>query len=407
MILCHIIHPDSSATKVVIRLIFLKFFFLEARRRIRSTQEWWKHLIPNELDAASMKVMTIFGTRPEIIRLSIIFRLLDRDFNHIMVNTNQNYTYELNEVFFNNLSIRKPDYNLNIKTGEYGVEVADIILKSNEIIKKEKPEVLLILGDTNSGLSAIPAARHRVKIAHLEAGMRSYDNRMPEESNRVLIDHLSTILLPYTTYSRENLIRENIHPSKIFVVGNPIVDVIEHNRETIERSSILKKLNLEEQNYFLVTAHRSENVDDEATLKDIFTALGQIFQKYKKRVIFPIHPRTSSKIKFKVPEGVELIDPLGYFDFALLEKKAFCLISDSGTTQEEALYFGVPCVTIRKTTERPETVEAGSNIVAGLGPTNIVVAVDILTRSKKTWQYTLGDGNTSSKVINILQGMVQ
>lgn len=354
-----------------------------------------------------MKVMTIFGTRPEIIRLSIIFKLLDKNFEHIMVNTNQNYTYELNDVFFKDLSVRKADYDLKIKTGSYGNEIADIIRKSNEVLEREKPDVLLILGDTNSGLCALPAARYRIKIAHLEAGMRSYDDRMPEEMNRVTIDHLSTVLLPYTHYSRENLIRENVHPSRIFVVGNPIVDVIQNNIDKINKSKIMERLNLKASEYFLVTAHRSENVDDKKTLEDIFVALGQLHKRYKKRVIYPIHPRTDSKITFKIPEGVELMKPLGYYDFSLLEKNAFCLISDSGTTQEEALYFGIPCVTIRKTTERPETVEAGSNIVAGLNPENIVAAVNTFTAAKRSWQYTLGDGNTSSKVINIIQGMIQ
>jgi UDP-N-acetylglucosamine 2-epimerase (non-hydrolysing) len=354
---------------------------------------------------AQAKVMTIFGTRPEIIRLSLIFKLLDRNFEHVMVNTRQNYAHELNDVFFKELDLRQPDYDLKIRTGNYGAEVSDIILKSNEVIEKERPDILLILGDTNSGLSAIPAAQHRVKIAHLEAGMRSYDDRMPEEKNRVTIDHLSTVLLTYTEYSRQNLVRENIHPSKIFVVGNPIVDVIEQNIRKINNSKIMSKMDLKANDYFLVTAHRSENVDDESTLRAIFEGLGRIHRRYKKRVVYPIHPRTSSKIKFKVPEGVELVKPLGYFDFSLLEKSAYCLVSDSGTTQEEALYFGVPCVTIRKTTERPETVEAGSNIVSGLDPQKIADAVAVFETTKRSWKYTLGDGNTSAKVINIIYGM--
>jgi UDP-N-acetylglucosamine 2-epimerase (non-hydrolysing) len=324
-----------------------------------------------------------------------------------MVNTSQNYTHELNEIFFKDLELRSADYDLRIKTGSYGSEVADIIQKSNEVIEEERPDIVLILGDTNSGLSAIPAAHHGVKIAHLEAGMRSYDERMPEEKNRVTIDHLSTVLLPYTQYSRENLIRENIHPSKIFVVGNPIVEVIEHNAGEINKSKIMEKLGLKNNDYFLVTAHRSENVDEDETLQKIFNGLDGIYKQYNKRIIFPIHPRTSNRIKFKVPEGIELMKPLGYFDFSLLEKNAYCLISDSGTTQEEALYFGVPCVTIRKSTERPETVEAGSNIVSGLAPRNIVGAVNVFKTTKRSWKYELGDGNTSAKVINIVYGMLQ
>jgi UDP-N-acetylglucosamine 2-epimerase (non-hydrolysing) len=354
-----------------------------------------------------MKVMSIFGTRPEIIRLSRIFALLDTNFEHVMVNTSQNYTKELNSVFFDDLKIRKPDYDLKVNTEAYGVEVADVIVKTEKLLKREKPNILLILGDTNSGLSAIPAAHQGIKIAHLEAGMRSYDFRMPEEKNRVMIDHLSTVLLPYTPYSRENLIRENIHPSKIFVIGNPIIEVIEHYMPKIEKSKILQKLKLKKNDYFLITAHRSENVDDLKSLKNIFSGLEKIHQKFGKKIIYPIHPRTTSKMQnIKIPKGIELIDPLGFFDFTYLEKNAFCLLTDSGTVPEEALYFKKPCVTIRETTERPEIIEAGSNILSGLNPENILRSVESITSGKPDWQWkeALGDGKTSRKVINILHG---
>lgn len=356
-----------------------------------------------------MKIMSIFGTRPEIIRLSRIFELLDMNFEHIMVNTSQNYTTELNSVFFDDLKIRKPDYNLKVKTGNFGLEVSEIIKKSNDVLQKENPDILLILGDTNSGLSAIPAAHHGIKIAHLEAGMRSYDFRMPEEKNRVIIDHLSSVLLPYTQYSRENLIRENIHPSKIFVVGNPIIEVINHYLPQIEKSKIIENMRLKNNDYFLITAHRSENVDDPTTLMNIFSSLEKIHRKFKKRIIFPIHPRTASKIKrIKIPNGIELIKPLGFFDFTKLEKNAYCLITDSGTIPEETLYFRRPCVTIRESTERPETIEAGSNTLAGLNPTNIVNSVKTMTSLKPQWEWDkmLGDGHTASKVINILNGKI-
>jgi UDP-N-acetylglucosamine 2-epimerase (non-hydrolysing) len=354
------------------------------------------------------KIMTIFGTRPEIIRLSRIFPLLDNNFDHIMVNTSQNYTVGLNSIFFDELKIRKSDYDLKVKTEAYGESVAEIIIKSEELLKKENPDLLLILGDTNSGLSAIPAAHQGVKIAHLEAGMRSYDLRMPEEKNRVLIDHLSSVLLPYTSYSRENLIRENIHPSKIYVVGNPIIEVINHYLPKIEKSDILKKLKLKKNDYFLVTAHRSENVDNPKALEDIFSGLEKIHKRFKKRVIYPIHPRTVSKMKHvqEIHKGIEIIEPLGFFDFTKLEKNAFCLISDSGTVPEETLYFKRPCVTIRESTERPETIEAGSNILSGLNPTDIENAVKTITSYTPRWEWNkmLGDGDTASKVINILQG---
>lgn len=353
--------------------------------------------------------MTIFGTRPEIIRLSRIFSALDSHFDHIMVNTSQNYTYELNSIFFKELEIRKPDYNLKIKIGKYGPEVSDIITKSEEVLLKEKPDVLLILGDTNSGLAAMPAAHHGIRIAHLEAGMRSYDFRMPEEKNRIIIDHLSSLLLPYTTYSRENLIRENIHPSKIYVVGNPIIEVINYFQTKIEESVIMEEMKLEPNGYFLVTAHRSENVDNSQTLENIFLFLDNISKRFKKRVIYPIHPRTLSKMKkLKIPSNLELIKPLGFFDFTKLEKDAFCLITDSGTVPEEALYFGKPCVTVRESTERPEYIEAGSNILAGLDPKNVSDSVKLITSIKSDWKWdeSLGDGRTASKVCNILRGKI-
>jgi UDP-N-acetylglucosamine 2-epimerase (non-hydrolysing) len=354
-----------------------------------------------------MKIMSIFGTRPEIIRLSRIFALLDKNFEHIMVNTSQNYTKELNSDFFDDLKIRKPDYDLKVKTEAYGKEVAEIIIKAEDLLKKEKPDILLILGDTNSGLAAIPAAHQGIKIAHLEAGMRSYDFRMPEEKNRVIIDHLSTVLLPYTNYSRENLIRENIHPSKIFVVGNPIIEVIEYYMPKIEKSNILSKMKLRKDDYFLVTAHRSENVDDQRSLQNIFSGLEIIYKQFKKQIIYPIHPRTESKLKkIHVPNGVKLIKPLGFFDFSKLEKNAFCLITDSGTVPEETLYFKKPCVTIRESTERPETIEAGSNILSGLNPSNIAKSVETITSIRPNWKWdeALGDGKTASKVVNILRG---
>jgi UDP-N-acetylglucosamine 2-epimerase (non-hydrolysing) len=357
-----------------------------------------------------MKVMSIFGTRPEIIRLSRIFPLLDTHFKHIMVNTCQNYTKELNSVFFSELELRKPDYDLKISTDNYGTEVAEIIRKSEQVILKEKPDLILILGDTNSGLSAIPAAHHGIPIAHLEAGMRAYDVRMPEEKNRVLIDHLSTVLLPYTNYSRENLIRENIHPSKINVVGNPIVEVIDYFSDKIEQSKILQKMKLKNNDFFLITAHRSENVDDIENLKIIFNALKKIYQKYKKRIIYPMHPRTFSKLKkLSIPKGIEIIKPLGFFDFTKLEKNALCLITDSGTVPEETLYFKKPCVTIRESTERPETIEAGSNILSGLNSDNIFECVKQMTSTTPDWSWnsSLGDGRIASKVVNIIRGKLE
>jgi len=354
-----------------------------------------------------MKLMSIFGTRPEIIRLSKIFPLLDSNFDHVMVNTNQNYTTELNKIFFKELGIRSPDYNLGVATKNYGDEISDVIKKSEKVLLKEKPDMILILGDTNSGLAAIPASHHGIKIAHLEAGMRSYDYRMPEEKNRIIIDHLSSILLPYTQYSRENLIRENIHPSKIFVVGNPIIEVINSNIKKIDSSKILDKLKIKPNEYFLVTAHRSENVDDPDSLKQILEGLKKIHLKFGKKIIYPIHPRTLDKLKgTKIPKGITTIKPLGFTDFCKLEKNALCMITDSGTVPEESLYFKKPCVSIRESTERPEYIEAGASILSGLDPKNILESANLITSHNSDWDWdiSLGDGKTASKVVNILRG---
>jgi len=246
-----------------------------------------------------------------------------------------------------------------------------------------------------------------VKIVHLEAGMRAYDFRMPEDKNRMLIDHLSSILLPYTNYSRENLIRENIHPSKIYVIGNPIIEVIDYFLPKIEKSKILQKMKLSEHQYVLVTAHRNENVNDKDNLKKIFLGLDKISKKFKKRIVYPMHPRTFSKIKnIKIPKSIEIIKPLGFFDFIKLEKNAFCLITDSGTVPEESLYFKIPSITIRETTERPEFIEAGFNIISGLEPIDILRSVEIITSNqiKSEWNPNLGDGQTSIKVLNIITG---
>ena len=351
--------------------------------------------------------MSIFGTRPEIIRLSKIFPLLDSNFDHVMVNTNQNYTTELNKIFFKELGIRSPDYNLRVATKNYGDEISDVIKKSEKVLLKEKPDMILILGDTNSGLAAIPASHHGIKIAHLEAGMRSYDYRMPEEKNRIIIDHLSSILLPYTQYSRENLIRENIHPSKIFVVGNPIIEVINSNIKKIDSRKILDKLKIKPNEYFLVTAHRSENVDDPDSLKQILEGLKKIHSKFDKKIIYPIHPRTLDKLKgMKIPKGITTIKPLGFIDFCKLQKNALCMITDSGTVPEESLYFKKPCVSIRESTERPEYIEAGASILSGLDPKNILESTNLITSHNSDWDWdvSLGDGKTSSKVVNILRG---
>ena len=345
--------------------------------------------------------MTIFGTRPEMIKMWGVLRALDNmNFDHVMVHTGQNYTRELKDFFFNDLELRKPDYQLNINTSSYGAEVADVIKKSDALFEKEKPDALVILGDTYSGLSVMPAANRGIKIFHMEAGLRAWDRRMPEQRNRILIDHMSNILLPYNNYHRENLIKENIHPSKIFVTGNTTFEVMRHFMPKIEESNILKTLNLTAKNYILATAHRSENVDNPHFLKIIMDSLGNISKKFNCEVVYPMHPRTQSKLDINAsPKGITIINPLGFYDFSKLLKESLCVISDSGTAAEEGIFYSVPNVSLRMATERPETVESGSTIVSGMNSQNIVDSV--VTAINLPWavKYDFAEEHSPSSVV--------
>jgi UDP-N-acetylglucosamine 2-epimerase (non-hydrolysing) len=356
-----------------------------------------------------MKVMTIMGTRPEMIKMWSVLKKLDEiNFDHIMVHTGQNYTKELKDFFFKDLELRKPDYQLAIETENYGKEVSDVIRKSDELFRKVKPDALIILGDTYSGLSVLPASHYGIKIFHMEAGLRAWDKRMPEQRNRILIDHISDILLPFNNYHRENLLRENIHPSKIFVTGNTTFEVMRAFQDKIRDSNILKTLNLTPKEYFSVTAHRKENVDDPESLHKILEGLSLVYKRYKKEIVYPMHPRTRSKIKeMKFSKGIRIIDPLGFYDFNNLSMNAFCLLGDSGTTPEESLFYRVPCVSLRKTTERPETVEAGAHVVSGTDPVNIADAVETVVSMRWEARYDLGeDFSPSSVVINVLRSKI-
>ncbi len=356
-----------------------------------------------------MRVVSIFGTRPEMIKMwSTLKKLDDLNFEHIMVHTGQNYTPELRDFFFRDLELRKPDYELNIDTSSYGKEVADVIVKSDELFAKLKPDALVILGDTYSGLSIMPATHHGIKTFHMEAGLRAWDTRMPEQRNRMLIDHMSSVLLPFNQYHRENLMRENIHPSKIFVTGNPTYEVMRHFQPKIQDCDILQRLGLDKGGYVLVTAHRSENVDNPESLSLIIYALGEIAKRHKRDVIYPMHPRTKSKMGgMEIPAGVRIMAPLGFYDFNRLLADSWCVISDSGTASEEALFYKVPCVSLRMTTERPETVESGGNIIAGLDAENIIEAVETAVTQPWGCRYDLNENFTaSSVVINALRSRI-
>jgi UDP-N-acetylglucosamine 2-epimerase (non-hydrolysing) len=335
-----------------------------------------------------MKIITVLGTRPEIIRLSRLIPLLDKQAEHILVHTGQNFDDRLSGVFFRDLDIRKPDFTLDV-SGSFGEQVGMLFARIEKVFLELRPDRLLLLGDTNSALVALVARRLGMPVFHMEAGNRCYDDRVPEEVNRRVIDHSSTILMPYTNRSRENLLREGIDGSRIYVIGNPIKQVMDHFSSLIEASTILSDLNLAPGKYFLVTAHRAENVDIEFRLRGLLEAFSHLSRIYSLPVVCSFHPRTRARAEAfglnLVDTNTRFLDPLGFPDFVRLEKNAFCVLSDSGTVQEETCILGVPNVTIREVTERPETLECGSNLLAGCQSDVIHKAVRFVTECHKPW----------------------
>jgi UDP-N-acetylglucosamine 2-epimerase (non-hydrolysing) len=334
--------------------------------------------------------MTILGTRPEVIRLSLIIKLLDESTNHVLVHTGQNYDKRLNEIFFEDLAVRAPDAVMSVRGTSFGVQAGQILAGSEALFLEHRPDRVLVLGDTNTGLAAIVARRFGIPVYHMEAGNRCYDFRVPEEANRRIIDHVSTILMPYTQRSRENLLREGIAGENIYVTGNPIFEVMEHFADRIAASRALDDLSVGEHKFFLVTAHRAENVDNETRLRSLIEALSLLHASYGFPVVCSLHPRTRSKarefgISLDVP-GVRFVEPLGFFDFVCLEKAAFCVLSDSGTVQEETCILGVPNICLRDVTERPETIECGSSVLAGWRAKDIVDMVEFVTQKTRSWQ---------------------
>ncbi|MDD3906995.1 MAG: UDP-N-acetylglucosamine 2-epimerase (non-hydrolyzing) [Bacteroidales bacterium] len=317
-----------------------------------------------------MKIITVLGTRPEIIRLSRILPKLDELCDHILIHTGQNYDKNLNDIFFEELGLRAPDYVLQSQSSTIGGQIGKILAGCEEIFLKEKPDRILLLGDTNSSLCAIIATRMGIPVYHMEAGNRCFDDRVPEEVNRRIIDHSSEVLMPYTEGSRQNLLREGIDSKRVLVTGNPIFEVIDYFKDKIDASTILNTLELKEKKYILVTTHRAENVDIEERLFSIVKGLDILSKTYDMPVIISTHPRTRSKMEKyglnpSTHSGLQFLDPFGFFDFIKLEKSAFCVLSDSGTVQEECAILGVPNITMRDVTERPETQECGSNFLAG------------------------------------------
>jgi UDP-N-acetylglucosamine 2-epimerase (non-hydrolysing) len=334
-------------------------------------------------------MMTVLGTRPEIIRLSRVIPLLDEASDHVLVHTGQNFHPGLSDVFFDELGVRSPDRYLGVKGETFAEQIGLLLTRIEPLFRESHPDRLLILGDTNSGLVSIVARRLGIPVYHMEAGNRCYDDRVPEEVNRRVIDHSSSVLLPYTHRSKENLVREGIERERIFVTGNPIKQVIEHYRPRIDASDVVARLDLEPARFFLVTMHRAENVDDENRLRDLVDALARLHQAHGFPVVCSLHPRTRSKIEgFGIDierAGLVFLEPLGFFDFVRLEREAWCILTDSGTVQEEACLFGKPNVTIREVTERPETLEAGSNVLAGTAPDRIMESAALVTSDTARW----------------------
>ena len=352
------------------------------------------------------KILTILGTRPEIIRLSRIIPKLDQVSEHRVLHTGQNYDATLNDIFFDQLGLRRPDRVLESR-GTIGQQLAATMIGVEQYITEFQPDAVLVLGDTNSGLSAIVCERMGVPVYHMEAGNRCYDLLVPEEKNRRLIDSISTINLPYTELSRQNLLREGAQNNRVFVTGNPIREVLDYYCDQIDSSKILTHLNLKAGAYIIATAHRAENVDNPERLSSIFSAMETIAQEYP--IVFSCHPRTRQRLQelnLSPSDRIRITEPLGFFDFVNLEKNSYMAISDSGTVQEEMCLFYKPTITIRATTERPETVWCGSNIVTGLSESNIVAGYQAMKQADRAWAVPVeyARPNVSDTVVNILLG---
>ncbi|MGD0157983.1 MAG: UDP-N-acetylglucosamine 2-epimerase (non-hydrolyzing) [Terracidiphilus sp.] len=357
-----------------------------------------------------MKIATLLGTRPEIIRLSQIIRQLDKSCDHVLVHTGQNYDSKLSEIFFHDLGVRKPDFLLGIQADPFAAQIAEIMARGNAVLEQVRPDRVLVLGDTNTGLLALIAARMGIPVYHMEAGNRCYDDRVPEEINRRVIDHCSTVLMPYTQRSKENLVREGIERHRIFVTGNPIFEVLQTYSDRIEQSDVVQRFGLRKGEFFLATLHRAENVDTVDKLLKFWSALSLIAESYEQPVVLSLHPRTRERLqRFEVADTssrVVISEPMGLFDFIQLEKNARCVLTDSGTVQEECCIFRVPNVTLRDVTERPETIEIGSNILSGSELQSILAATQLAISSPRTWnpppEYL--EPNVTQTVIKILLG---
>lgn len=357
-----------------------------------------------------IKVMTIVGTRPEIIRLSEVIKACDKYFEHILVHTGQNWDYTLNQVFFEELSLREPDYYLNSVGKHLGETIGNIIAKSYEVLEKEMPNALLILGDTNSCLAAVAAKRLKIPVFHMEAGNRCFDQNVPEEINRKIVDHISDINLPYTEHSRRYLLSEGFRKEHIYVTGSPMHEVLIKNMEKIDQSRPLEKLGLEKGKYILVSAHREENIDIEKNFFKLMNGINMIAEHYNIPVIYSTHPRSMKKIEernFKFNPLVKNLKPFGFFEYNKLQKNAYAVISDSGTLSEESSMLNFPGILIRTSTERPEVLDKGNMVIGGIEGEEIIQAIDMVRKYfEENNRYELPvdyrDINVADKVVRII-----
>jgi len=362
----------------------------------------------------NMKVATIIGTRPEIIRLSSTMKLLDKHLTQIIIHTGQNYDYELNEIFFKDLGLRKPDYFLGVDTSTLGHVLGETIIKSEEILVKEKPDAVLILGDTNSSIAGIIAKRLRIPIFHMEAGNRSFDMNVPEEINRKLIDHIADFNLVYTEHARRHLLSEGLPHRRIYLTGSPMYEVLNDNMEKIKNSKILEELNLEKKKYFIISTHREENVDNPKHLKQILTVLNNLAEEYDIPVVISTHPRTRKRLEnldrsLITDHRLQFLKPFGFNDYVHLQMNALCAISDSGTISEESAILSFPAISLRQSMERPEAQDAGTIILTGFDPEIVLTSVRtvIAEHDESKYQKIPSEyeiSNTSWRVLKLILG---
>jgi UDP-N-acetylglucosamine 2-epimerase (non-hydrolysing) len=351
-------------------------------------------------------ILIVIGTRPEIIKMSPIIRECNyQGLEYSVVHTGQHYSYAMDRIFFEQLDLSLPEYNLDVGSGTHGAQTAAILRGIENILQKKSPGIVLVQGDTNTVCAgALAAVKLHIPVGHVEAGLRSFDRSMPEEINRIIADHVSDQLYAPTALSHQNLVQEGINAEKITITGNTVVDAVWQNiRIAQQKVHPLEELGLESSRYFLVTAHRAENVDDPLRLADILNGLKQISEHFGFPVIFPMHPRTQKMVsEFSLStEGIRVIDPVGYLQFLILESMAAVLLTDSGGVQEESCILSVPCVTLRENTERPETVTAGSNILSGTNPEKMLAATDQMIDIPRTWDNPFGDGDAAHRIIDV------